>query len=251
MDPCFQPQNTSPYPNLHPQNPAYQGPGTQSGPNKYPNLPPINNPQPYPQYPNNNAGYAPPGQYGHVQVRVNEEEDREKLRLNEELAKLDKDFNSCSIKCYKFWSYATFLWAALATTPFVMELISRGDNIPPSQLIPYIIYGFWLISQSIVAIRSISKKSVSLATLGCWMVTISLIVGLAIEAWIIHFLVTYPEPYRRRSWPYFFAQVYLVVNSVYLVLHIVINMVGAFKLRKILIERAKVQVQLINNSSFA
>jgi len=257
MDPRFQPQNNSPYPqnpNPYAQPNPYQAPGTQNGPNKYPTLPPINNPQnpqPYPQYPHNNAGYVPPGQYGHTQVRVNEEEDRERLRLTEELVELNRDYAGCAVNCYKFWSYATVIWATLSTLPLFLEFTSHGDDIPNSQIVPPLLYGIWIIAQSIVAIMSISKKSVSLATLGCWMVTISLIVGLSIEGWTINYLLTYPKEYRARSWPYFFTTVFFILNSIDLVLHVIINMVGAFKLRRILIGRAKVQVKLIDNSSMA
>ena len=116
MDPRFQPYNNSPYqqnPNPSPQYNSYQSPETHSGPNKYPTLPPIENPQhpqPYPQNKQNQAsypGYIPPAQYGETQTASSQPESPQKTELDEQLEKFDQALDTGYLKCYVTISYLT------------------------------------------------------------------------------------------------------------------------------------------------
>jgi len=252
MNPHFQPHSNPPYPQNNPGYPQtnLQYPQqAQPGPNKYPDLPPIQNPQhnqPYPQYQPHNGGapgYIPPNQYGNIQERSIEGEDSEKTKLEAQMKELENKLNSGDLGCYIFWSYLILI----CSTPIFLFCFAAyvcDPNKSPGYLLT-VGFTFWLIVQSYFAISADRNKSLFKANVACWFMSIYLICAVAIEGICILGVIKYirhPYGFLAGIELYFFG-----ISTIHLLAHIFINVRPAFKVRKILVERAEVDMKLVEN----
>jgi len=238
MNPHHQPQ-PNPY---NPQNNAYP---QQAGPNKYPTLPPIQNPQyppQQPQYPGYNAqagpaGYQPPAQYGNIQAGSHQNEERQAVVMK--IADLDQGFNTCFMNFYKGWLY---LLASLCTIAFVSDFVyARGGNTSGNITFSFLLM-VWNATQSICGLKAISQKNLKKANVACWMMTIVLIPWLILEIFLIALVVS-SQPRGRDSWYDLFVFMASVVTLI-IFIHVGLSMNGAFKVRKLLVERGLLEEKL-------
>jgi len=106
-------------------------------------------------------------------------------------------------------------------------------------------FGFWLIVQSYFAISADRNKSLFKANVACWFMSIYLICAVAIECFCIMAVIQYirnPHGFLAGIEVYFFG-----LSTIHLLAHIFINVRPAFKVRKILAERAEVDMKLVEN----
>ena len=272
MDPRYQPQHNHPYPQNPQNNADYPKPGPSyapeaySDPNNYPTPPSVQNhqkpqyghgpgiyppqenyaPHLYPQYNRNfgghpgYAGYVPPRQYGNIQDGPIYDGDGEKGRLNSEMKELEKRLESCHLQCYAFWSC---IFAVVAFLGFLWHLFSFMSSNRKVD-VALILLGFsWLIGQSYFAFASIQSRSVTKATVAFWMMVITLIPSLIGEQIAVTIFVNARGDIDKN------AGLFLTIFvSLHLAVHLFLNMFGAFQVRKILMERAKVEARLAENS---
>jgi len=270
MDPRFQPQNSSP----SPQNNPYYSQDAQPGSNLYPTLPHPQNPQynhppqgypPQPQYnpqinPYNQAGaqngYIPPAQYGNIQALQNQDVNSESFLLVAKMRDLEQGLNSCFVKCYQGWLLLICISGGMSFFKSFVSLIT-GNQIPDSWMTVYwvsSIYGFWSLIQSVFGILAITQKSIRKANVACWMMVIYLIPSLVVELLVVNWINSYVPPPNddTSAIVYFFMYLALFVVSLHILVHICVNMTGAFRVRKILSERKQVEEKLkeIEGDSF-
>jgi hypothetical protein len=239
-------------PQNNPYNPQNNGYPQQAAPNRYPTLPPIQNqqnpqyPPQQPQYPGYNAqagpaGYRPPAQYGNVQAGNKQNEERQALVAR--IADLDQGFNTCFMSFYKVWLW---LLAILCTITFVSDfaIYLNGRNI--SNVSDYIVISFllmlWNATQAMFGLKAISEKSLSKANLTCWMMAIVLIPWICLEIFLLVLVATYQHggKYDWYGLLLFVFGVVTLANGT----HIGVSMNGAWKVRKLLIERGILQEKL-------
>ena len=221
----------------------------ENGPNKYPSLPPVQDPQSqhppqqnyppvqYPQYNPNvkgQPGYVPPPQYGNVQTGPMADEYSENVRLTNELNKLDLGWRS--LDCYVTWNCIMAFIMVKLTILFWWKYKSM---LADYEFYAFVAFAIWTCVQTYFASESIKQKSLIRATVACWMMTITLIIASVNFGFAIN--------YQRNANG---EPIFVIILGIHLVMHIVVSMGGAFKVRKMLIERAKIQMKMIK-SSFA
>jgi len=270
MDPRFQTQNSSP----SPQNNPYYSPDTQPSPNKYPTLPHPQNPQynhppqgypPQPQYnPQINpynpaggpAGYLPPAQYGNFQAVQNQGVNSESFLLQGKIRELEQGLNSCFVKCYQGWLILISISGAMSFFKGFVSLVTGGEDSDAwfRVFCVSLIYGLWSTIQSVFGILAITQKSLRKANVACWMMTIYLMPSLAVELLVVNWINSYVPPPNddTSAIVYFFMYLALFIVSLHILVHICVNMTGAFRVRKILSERKQVEKKLkeIDGDSF-
>jgi hypothetical protein len=266
MDPRFQPQNPSAYP---PNNQGYnhQGPAHQ---NKYPTLASPQNPQnpqynvPNQQYPQYNpqinpyshqagpAGYIPPAQYGNVQALQGQDVNSESFLHAAKMRELERGLDSCFIKCYQGWLWLIILCSSMSFFKTFVTLITGGES---GQGLGYwiagsLIYGLWSIAQSAFGLQGIYQKSLSKANVACFMMTIYLIPSLILELAVINWINSYVPPPNDDTVGIIYAIMYIVLFacSLHILIHVCVNMTGAFRVRKILMERREVEERMNNRT---
>jgi len=240
MDPHFQPHNNPAYPQTDP----HYSPQVNSGPNKYPTLPPIQNPQHLQYNPNPSGpivGYVPPALYGNIQEGPSQHDSREKADLTKEIEELDKNFKT------EFWGYACWCYVVLLVNiPIALIALSMlmTDNQRTDRLLAGIFaaHALWLIIQSFFAISSYLKKNLSMANMACLMMQIFLIPCLSLEGlgiWGIYNFYAGPNGSSALGFAFFSAV------SANLLIHITLSLMNALKVRRILAERAKIEMKLV------
>ena len=240
MNPHHQPQN-NPY---NPQNYAYP---QQAGPSKYPTLPPIQNPQYPPQVNPYNpqarpGGYLPPAQYGNVQAQANHE--RERQAIVEKITEVENGFDSCFIKFYQVWLWFLGIASVVGAVGAFMTCLRAQGDIGGFVAVTSILLS-WTFIQSVYGLKAISQRSIKKANLTCWLVTIGLIPSLILDIWLIVVLAEYPYPRPPPQHDWSPVIEFLIgVFSTQILIHVAISMNGAFKVRKILLEREVLQEKL-------
>jgi len=265
MDPRFQPQNAPNYshPNPHygPQDPSYQ--------NKYPTLPSPQNPQnpqynlppqQYPQQPQYNpynpqpgpAGYIPPAQYGVVQAVQAQDVNSESFLHAAKMRELERGLDSCFIKCYQGWLWLIVICSAMSFFKTFVTLVTGGESGQGVGQIIFasIVYGLWSITQSAFGLQAIYQKSLTKANVACWMMSIYLIPSLILELFVITWINSYVPPPDDDTVGIVYAIMYIVLFccSLHILIHVCVNMTGAFRVRKILMERRAVEEKMNNRT---
>jgi hypothetical protein len=219
-----------------------------TGPNIYPTLPPIQNPQ-YPSY-NPHAqgtGYFPPAQYGNVQAQAGIQKERERQGIVERIAKVEKGLDSCFIKIYQVWLWVllilSIMAAAFISFWFVMSVIGPNPDVRGGIFSFSLAVLVWIGVQSVLGLQAISQKSIQKANTTCWMVTLSLIPSLFLDIYLIIILAENPHPSPGNQ-GIAMVELLVIVFSVQILLHVAISMVGAFKVKKILMEKEVLQEKL-------
>jgi len=257
MDPRFQQQNNSPYPQTNPY--------SQSGPSKYPTLPPVNNPQspnypaPHQQYPqqpytnpqsNPNTGYIPPTGYTHLPILSTYEAESESLLLSDKLKELEKGFDTCFMKCYQTWLWVIIIVSSMTVFKTSILLMTGFRNIQDKNLnVIGFFYGTWTLIQSVFAVLAYRQKSLVKATLACIMMCLNLIPNLYADIYLSIEIKNYvPDP-KDDSYHLWYGIMYSLVFliSLHTLVHIFVDLVGAFRVRRILSERVQVLAQLKRN----
>jgi len=250
MNPHFQPHNNPPYPLPNPGYPQpnpYDPQQAQPGPNRYPDLPPIQNPQqnqPYPQpqpYKGGVPCYIPPSQYGNIQGAPIEGENSEKAKLEAQMEELEYKFKTGYFNCYICWSYfilivsmVTVLYCFPAFFFYIYASYGTG----------WIgVYALWLLVQSYFVISADRNKSLMKANVACWMMGFYLAFSVVIAGGGVVALIDYmihPNGFLAGLNVYFF-----LFATVHLLIHIFVNVINAFEVKKILAERAEVELKLV------
>ena len=266
MDPHFQPSNSSPSPqdpHPYPQTNSDYTPETNPDPNNYPTLPSAQNhknpqypqshhapqenspPQPSSQqnyasqenpYVKGNPGYVSLPEYGNTQ---HDDQDSEKARLNGEVKELERALESYHLQCYTYYSCIMVVVAFLAFLIILYVLISSSRRI---DLAISLLGCCWLIVQSYVAFASTQSRSVTQATTAWWMMIIALVPSVLGEVMAISALV-----HAKGSGEKAAGILFTIFSSLHLVTHIFLNIIGAFQVRKILMEREKIEMKLVEN----
>jgi len=256
MDPRFQPQNNSPYRQSNPY---------QSGPSKYPTLPPVHNPQspnyptPHQQYPhinsqthpyNPNTGYIPPAGYTNAPILQTQEEESESFLLSNKLRELDKGFDTCFIKCYQVWLWIVIICPFVVVFKTSISLLIGFKNTQDKNLnVIGFFYGAWSLIQNIFGALAVYQKSLVKATIACIMMTLYLIVNLSAIIYLSIEIKNHVPDKKDDAYYLWYVAMYAVLFliSVHTLVHIFVNMVGAFRVRKILLERIEILGQLKTN----
>jgi len=250
MDPRFQTYNSSPYPqnpNSLPQYHPYQSPETQSSPNKYPSLPPIQNPQhhqPYPQTSQNQTGYpgyVPPAQYGNAQAELKKVESHEKTEFERQLESIDQDLETGYMKCYITLNYLICVGCGLGAYNLVDAFMSSKNLSDRNLFLVLIFTAVWLTLQAYFAISAYGQKNVTKATVAFWMMMIFLVPLIFIEMFFSALLEN--ESAKASKNGVLVAKIFLVLNSILLFVHVFVNLVGAFKVRRMLVERTRIEMK--------
>jgi len=254
MDPRYQQQNNSPYPQTNPY--------SQSGPSKYPTLPPVHNPQShnypqqYPQQPHinpqtrPNTGYIPPAGYSNVPILPTHEEESESLILSNKLRELEKGFDTCFMKCYQVWLWIIIIVPSLAVLKTFVSLALGSQSVQDKNLnIIGFFYGLWTLIQSVFGLLAVYQKSLVKATIACIMMCLYLIPNLFADIYLMIEIKNHVPDKRDDAYYLWYAAMYSFVFliSVHTLIHIFVVMVGAFRVRKILSERVEILVQLKRN----
>ncbi len=267
MDPRFQPQNPPTYPpnnqGYSPQDPNYQ--------NKYPTLPSHQNPQnpqynlppqQYPQQPQYHPqinpyspqagppGYLPPAQYGNVQAFQGQDVNSESFLHAAKMRELERGLDSCFIKCYQGWLWLIILGSSMSFFKTFVSLVTGGESGQGIWIAGALIYGLWSIAQSAFGLQGIYQKSLSKANVACFMMTIYLIPSLILELAVINWINSYVPPPNDDTVGIIYAIMYIVLFacSIHILIHVCVNMTGAFRVRKILMERKVVEEKMNNRT---
>ncbi len=250
MDPRFQQQNNP----SHPQNPTYNLPQNTTGPNIYPTLPPINNPQyqpPAQQYAQNypqNPPYNPSAGHGGYVPLVNPRNgphqgvNAESILNAEKMRELEKGFDSCFIKCYNGWLWLMIILCGMSVFKNFITLTTDKPEVPLLTWAVFL-YSLWALLQSLFGIQAISQKSLSKANVACVMMVIYLIPSILATIWLIVAIAEHVPDKKDDSWPLWYAGMYTVLFGALLntLLCIFVDLMGAFKVRRILSERNVLQ----------
>jgi len=253
MNPNFQPNNTAPYPQANPQyhqnNLGYPQ-QAQPGPNGYHNAAPVqsvqqNQPYPQPQpYAGGAPAYIPPNQYGTVQEGALQENDSLKVALKVEMARFEKSLKSGGFLCYVIWNsllliiFCITAWIFFSTAPSVVSKDGQWGSLLIGGIPCY------LAVQSYFAISSYTNKNLAKADVVCRMMSIYLAFSIVFECWAIYCLSRTFSDTLMSGWDVKF----FLATTFNLFMHIQVNMVYSFKLKKILTEKAKIEMKLIENS---
>jgi len=254
MDPRFQQQNDS----SHSQNNPYYSSENQSGLSIYPTLPPVQNPQhsnyPAPQQPRFNlaqTGYVPPAEYINVQVLQNQEVENENLLLSNKLREFEQGLDTCFMKCYQVWLWLIIICSSMIVFKTFISLTtstSQSDKYTTLNLVTFF-YGCWSITQSAFGVLAVHQKSPVKAAIACIMMSLYLIPSFIAETIVIVWIRNYVPDKTDDAYHLWYAFMYSILFfvSVHILVHILVDLVGAFRVRKILLERAPVLEQLKRN----
>jgi len=255
MNPHFQTHNNPSYPQANPgypqANPHYPQ-QAQPGPNRYPDLPPIHNPQqnqPYPQYNPSQGGvpgYIPPNQYGNIQGESFDGQNSEKAKLEAQMAELDNNMKSGGVCFYVYWSYFVLI-VSIPIALFNLSCYAFNKYTSSEGYLMAGFYALWMALQSYFAVSADRNKSLFKAHAACWMVgiylTISAIIELVLLVASINYLIHPTGGFLAGIEVYF-----CVIFTVHILAHIFLNVIGAFKMKKILTERAEVEMKLVEHT---
>jgi len=257
MDPHFQPQS-NPY---DPQNNLYSSPQAQPGPNKYLTLPPVQNPQYSQQYPAQQpqyypqggpVGYLPPANYGNIQPVAIHDANMENVS---KIRELERGLETCFMKCYLVWLWLVAIFSLMSFANGAISLLAGSNQgyDTPTWMIGSVVYAFWNGIQSAFGLQAIYQKSLVKANLACWMMSLYLVPCFLAELWILYWIQNYkPDPNDPSDYgAYMMLYFVMFMISIHMLAHVLVNMVGAFRVRKILVERKAIEEKMSGNEDIA
>jgi len=157
------------------------------------------------------------------------------------MKELDDKLKSGDLGCYMWWSYVV-LFVSIPTT---LYLFGAYLFYPYASIASGLsgLFALWFVVQSYFVISASNNKSVFKAHVVCWMMRIYLVFAVLAEGFGIVALIDYVIHPRA-----FFAElnvVFFFFATVHLLIHIFVNTINAFKVKKILIERAEIDMKLV------
>ena len=226
MDPRFQQQN-----NLSP-NP---------GPNLYPILPPVQHyPQRYPQnYSSQNPACNAYQRSGGYVLLANDKNGSHKGVNAEKMREQEKGLESCFIKCYQSWLWLTIIFCGMSVFKTFVTLLSTTEQ-PNSLIFTYVslIYTIWAIIQSVFGIQAINQKNLTKANITCWMMAVYVKPSFFATIWLIVVIADHmPDPNDDSAYFWEVSMYTFLIGAILnTLLGVFVNLVGAFKVRRILSE---------------
>jgi len=162
------------------------------------------------------------------------------------MEELERGLKAGSLICYVCWSAVVFIVNIVIASMFwsnIVRSIPRGDR-ELGALVGC--NAIWLIVQSYFAISSYTRKSLFQANVACCMMSISLVCLIMLELLSTAFLIN--DIYNPGGWFAGLGVSFFIVVSVSLLIHIFVNLKGAFQVKKILLERANIEIKLVERS---
>jgi len=166
----------------------------------------------------------------------------------EKMRQLEKGLDGCFLKCYQGWLMIIILSSSMGFIRAFVSLVTGGGPGErfESWIVISFVYGLWGLVQSIFGLLAIYQKSLAKANVACAMITIYLFLSLMIEFMIINWIKSYIPPPNDDTSAVVYALMYLALFawSLHVLIHVCVDMVGAFRVRSILSERNVLQEKL-------
>jgi len=218
----------------------------QPDPSKYPTLPPIQNPHAsYP--PQNNHfpvhnGYIPPAPYGHIQAGQPQEIDHEKLANENKLKELDSSLENCGTGCYKMWLLLNIFWSFISLLR-ALPAFTGGDY--HDVIFTWFIFYLFTFAKSTVGMVAVYQKSLGKASFISWLVVISALFSLRVWGATYQYLKSMPSSARNYTEGASLAMVNVGLGVIFAV-YAIVDIAGAVRIRRILMEREVVKARLLD-----
>lgn len=150
------------------------------------------------------------------------------------------------MKCYITINYLICAGCGLGAYNLIEALMSSKNASDRNLFLVVLVTAVWLTIQGYFAIAAYGNKSVIKATVAFWMMMIFLVPLIFIEMFFSALLST--ESTKSNKNGILVAKIFLVLNSILMVIHVFVNIVGALKVRKILVERTRIEMKFDNQS---
>jgi len=167
---------------------------------------------------------------------------------------LERELEGCGVKCYKFWSWVTIIFGALSALNSLVEMpvySSKYGRGWGSVMFTLFLYNLWSLIQSGFAAMSIAKKDLGKANVACIMMSIYLIPSVIAEMLLVYVTANYrpPRDYAQEIFERAILYFLLFFVTVNILFHTLINLVNAFKVKRILTEMKDVEMKMIESES--
>jgi len=170
------------------------------------------------------------------------DDNRKSFSDTEEMKEFDLKFSTCYLKCYKIWLWLLIIGSFIGTWKNSMVLIyndqSSGETI--FDKFYSFAYCLWTFVQSLFAILAIYQRNLTNAMIAWWMMALYMIVCVILVLRVIGVIIGFDsslEESEISGYVYIMMCGVLFVVAMNLLVHVCMNMIGAFKVKKILLER--------------